>query len=145
MLTIRASPRCKRNIGLIFNTYIQYMTFHSKTEIFSFTPTTNKLAPGNGCSGQGGLFKKSVSMTQNMLKFKQCVQMQCRPTCLFVCLLSVWNKLGLKQGLRLQIYLPADQKATRLVQTLEQERCSSIRPPNSSTTEPQASTFGGFV
>lgn len=113
--------------------------------MFSFTPTTNKLAPGNGCCGQGGLFEKSVSVTQNMLKFKQCVQMQCRHTCLFVCLLSVWNKLELKQGLRLQIYLPADQKATRLVQTLEQERCSSIRPPHSFTTGPQASTFGGFV
>lgn len=65
--------------------------------------------------------------------------------CLLVCLLSVWNKLGLKKQLRLQIYFPADQKATRLVQTLEQERCSSIRPPHSFTTGPQASTFGGFV
>lgn len=121
------------------------MTFNSKTEMFSFTPTTNKLGPGNGCSGPGGLFEKSVSVTQNMLKFKQCVQMQRRPICLFVYLLSVWNMLGLKQGLRLQFYLPADQKATRLVQTLEQERCSSIRPPHSFTTGPQASTFGGFV
>lgn len=40
------------------------MTLNSNTEMFSFTPTTNSLASGNGCSVYGGLFEKSVQRVQ---------------------------------------------------------------------------------